>query len=349
MTFRFLSEAMTRVTATAAGALIAAGVSMSSAWAATELTVYTAIESDDLKRYAAAFERDNPDIKVKWVRDSTGIIAARLRAEKKNPQADVVWGLAATSLMILKAEGMTVPYTPKGVEKLDPRFVDSAKPPHWVGMDAWAAVICFNTVEAGKKGLPVPKTWRDLTNPVYKGAIVMPNPASSGTGFLQVTSWLQLFGDGGGWQYMDDLHKNVSWYTHSGSKPCRQAGAGEAPIGISFEFRGAREKAGGAPLELVVPTEGIGWDMEASTIIKGTKKLEAAKKLIDWSISEKAMNEYNQGYAVVAITALAKPVPHIPPNILQAMIKNDFDWAAKNQDAILAEWKKRFDGKSEKK
>lgn len=349
MKFRFLSEAMTRVTATAAGALIAAGVSMSSAWAATELTVYTAIESDDLKRYAAAFERDNPDIKVKWVRDSTGIILARLRAEKKNPQADVVWGLAATSLMILKAEGMTVPYTPKGVEKLDPRFVDSAKPPHWVGMDAWAAVICVNTVEAGKKGLPVPKTWRDLTNPVYKGAIVMPNPASSGTGFLAVNSWLQLFGDGGGWQYMDDLHKNVSWYTHSGSKPCRQAGAGEAPIGLSFEFRGAKEKTAGAPLELVVPTEGVGWDMEASTIIKGTKKLEAAKKLIDWSISEKAMNEYNQGYAVVAITALAKPVPNIPTNILQAMIKNDFDWAAKNQDAILAEWNKRYDGKSEKK
>lgn len=325
------------------------GLGVSAALAATELTVYTAIEAEDLKRYAGAFEKDNPDIKVKWVRDSTGVILARLRAEKKNPQADVVWGLAATSLMILKAEGMTTPYTPKGVDKLDPRFVDKAKPPHWVGMDAWAAVICYNTVEAKKKNLPVPKTWKDLTGPAFKGTIVMPNPASSGTGFLAVSSWLQMMGDGAGWQYMDELHQNVSRYTHSGSAPCKQAGAGETPIGISFEFRGAKEKTAGAPLELIVPTEGVGWDMEASTIIKGTKKLDAAKKLIDWSISEAAMKEYAVGYAVVGIPSAAKPVPNIPANIMQAMIKNDFEWAAKNQDAILAEWKKRYDGKSDKK
>lgn len=106
-----------------------------------------------------------------------------------------MWGLAATSLMILDQQGMLQPYAPKGVEKLSPAFVDKAKPPKWTGMDVWAATICFNTVEAAKKNLPKPESWADLTKPAYKGQIVMPHPASSGTGYLDVSAWLQMMGE----------------------------------------------------------------------------------------------------------------------------------------------------------
>src|SRR5437867_5669375 len=173
------------------------------------LTVYTAVEADDLKKYAARFNEDHPDIEIKWVRDSTGVVTAKLLAEKANPQADVIWGLAATSLLVLKPEGLLLPYAPKGVDKLDVQFRDKDNPPAWVGMDAWVAAICFNTVEAQKKGLPKPTSWKDLTKPVYKGTVVMPNPASSGTGFLDVSSWLQIFGEAEGSKYMDALHENI--------------------------------------------------------------------------------------------------------------------------------------------
>ncbi|MHC4048283.1 putative 2-aminoethylphosphonate ABC transporter substrate-binding protein, partial [Bradyrhizobium sp. 23AC] len=76
------------------------------------------------------FNQAHPDIKINGVRDSTGVITARLLAEKNNPRADVVWGLAATSLMLLQDEGMLLPYSPKGVEKLSPKFKDSAQPTH---------------------------------------------------------------------------------------------------------------------------------------------------------------------------------------------------------------------------
>ncbi len=319
------------------------------AMAETELTVYTAVEAEDLKKYAAKFNEDHPDIKIKWVRDSTGIVTAKLLAEKNNPQADVVWGLAATSLLLLKSEGMLEAYAPAGVEKLDPKFVDSSTPPTWVGMDAWVAAVCYNTVEAKKHDLTPPKSWKDLTDPKYKGHVIMPNPNSSGTGFLDVSSWLQMFGEEGGWKYMDDLHKNIARYTHSGSKPCKLAAAGEIPIGVSFAFRGAKSKAAGAPLEIIVPEEGVGWDMEATAIVAGTSKLDAAKKLVDWSITKKANEMYNAGYAVVAMPGVAKPVKHFPDNLLEKMIKNDFEFAANNRKRILSEWQKRYDSKSEPK
>jgi iron(III) transport system substrate-binding protein len=328
----------------AAGLLVASG-----AVAQTELTVYTAVEAEDLKRYAETFNKDHPDIKINWVRDSTGIVTAKLLAEKNNPQADVVWGLAATSLLLLKTEGMLEPYAPKGVEMLDPKFVDKSNPPAWVGMDAWVAAICYNTVEAGKLGLPVPTSWKDLTDPAYKGHVIMPNPNSSGTGFLDVSSWLQMFGEADGWAFMDALHENIARYTHSGSKPCKLAGSGEIPIGVSFAFRGAKEKTAGAPIDIIVPSEGVGWDMEASGIIAGTSKLEAAKTLIDWSITKTANEMYNTGYAVVAMPGVAKPVELFPVGLIDAMIDNDFEWAANNRKVILVEWQKRYDSKSEPK
>src|SRR3546814_16526356 len=70
-----------------------------------------------------------------------------------------------------------------------------SNPPPWVGQRAYAAVVCFNTIEAKKKNMPMPATWKDLTKPIYKGQVVMPNPNSSGTGFLDVSSWIQMWGE----------------------------------------------------------------------------------------------------------------------------------------------------------
>ena len=334
----------TTFTSLVAGALLA-----TAAVAETELTVYTAVEAEDLARYAETFNQSHPDIKINWVRDSTGIITAKLLAERDNPQADVVWGLAATSLLLLKSEGMLEPYAPAGVENLDPKFVDGDTPPAWVGMDAWVAAVCYNTVEAEKAGLTPPTSWKDLTDPMYAGHLIMPNPNSSGTGFLDVSSWLQLFGEEGGWEYMDALHENIARYTHSGSKPCKLAASGEIPIGISFAFRGAKSKAAGAPLEIIVPSEGVGWDMEATAIVAGTANLEAAQTLVDFTVTKEANVMYNTGYAVVAYPGVAQPVEHFPEGLLDAMIDNDFEFAANNRAAILKEWQGRYDGKSEPK
>jgi iron(III) transport system substrate-binding protein len=126
---------------TARLSLVAAAAAMafaSSAYAATTLTVYTALEADQVAAYKAAFEKANPDIDIKWVRDSTGVVTAKLLAEKNNPRADVIWGLAASSLAILDKEGMLTPYAPADLSKIDARYRSSANPPAWVGMDVWA-------------------------------------------------------------------------------------------------------------------------------------------------------------------------------------------------------------------
>ena len=314
-----------------------------------DLNVYTALETDQLKAYTEGFNKAYPNIDIKWTRDSTGVITSKLLAEKANPVADLVVGVSASSLAVFANEGMLQGYAPKGLDKISAQYRDPANPPMWVGMDVYGAAICFNTVEAQKLNLPKPETWQDLTKPVYKGRIVMPNPASSGTGYLDVTGWIQMWGDAKAWKFMDDLHANIAQYTHSGSKPCRQAGAGEFPIGVSFEYRAVTTKKSGAPIDIIFPTEGLGWDLEASGIMKTTKKLDAAKSLMDWLASTQAMELYSKNFAVLAMPGIAKPLEFVPADYEKRLVKNDFAWSAKNRDKIIAEWLKRYDAKSEPK
>lgn len=331
------------------GLLAACGISSAAAADKTQLLVYTALETDQLRVYKESFEKANPDIALKWVRDSTGVITAKLLAEKANPQADVVLGVAASSLAILDQEQMLAGYEPAGFKELNAKYSDAARPPRWVGMDVWGAALCFNTVEAQKRGLPRPETWKDLAKPVYKGQITMPHPASSGTGYFDVTAWLQMYGEQEGWKFMNALHENIAQYTHSGSKPCRQAGAGEFAIGISFEYRANQVKATGAPIEVIFPREGLGWDIEASAILKTTRNPAAARKLADWAASREANELYQKNFAIVLHQAVNKPNPAMPANYEQMLVKNDFAWAARQREAILTEWTRRYNAKSEPK
>ena len=126
----------------------------------------------------------------------------------------------------------------------------------WFATTGYYAGFCVNTDVLKKKNLPMPASWQDLTKPVYKGEIVMPNAASSGTGYLSVASILQRLKEPEGWNYLDALDKNMAEYTKSGSKPCKDAASGERAIGVSFEYVAAKMKKDGAPVEMVLPKEG---------------------------------------------------------------------------------------------
>ncbi|HQZ07115.1 MAG TPA: putative 2-aminoethylphosphonate ABC transporter substrate-binding protein [Burkholderiaceae bacterium] len=312
----------------------------------TKLTVYTALENDQLGPYKQAFEAANNDVEIAWVRDSTGVITARLLAEKDNPRADVIWGLGASSIALFDSMGMLQGYTPKGADQIKPVFRSDKNPMMWTGMDAWLAVMCYNTIEGGKKNMPKPTSWADLANPVYKDSVVMPNPASSGTGYQAVYAWLQIMGEKAGWEFMDKLHQNIAVYTHSGSAPCVQAAKGERVIGIGFDMRGAKEKTAGAPIDIILAKEGAPWDMEATAIVKGTKNMAAAQKVADFAISKGAYELYGKYYAIVGYPGMNPAPPNYPPSADSAMVKIDLSKMGAERSRILAEWTKRYDGKS---
>jgi iron(III) transport system substrate-binding protein len=312
----------------------------------TRLTVYTALENEQLAPFKAAAERAVPGIEIAWVRDSTGVITARLIAERANPRADVIWGLSVFSLLALEAQDMLEPYTPPGAAALRPNFRSPREPMTWTGMDAFVSAICFNRVVAQQRGLPRPSTWADLLNPAFRGQVAMPNPASSGTGFLTVAGWIGAQGEAAAWDFMTRLHENIQVYTHSGSAPCNNAARGEYAVGLSFDMRSVALRNQGAPIDVIVPTDGVGFDLEATAILRGARNLEAARRLVDWTVSREANELYGRFYALVAHPEVAPSVQNYPAEFAQRLVNQDFAAIAARREEILREWTRRFDGKS---
>ena len=141
-----------------------------------ELTLYTSLETDETEEYIRAAEVST-GLKINWTRFSTGVLGAKLLAEKQNPQADVVYGWAVTYLMDFTQRGFFIPYEPVDGEKIPAQFKDPDD--HWYAIDLYLAAFCVNTEKLNEYNLPMPKSWKDLTNPIYSGHLIMPNPASS--------------------------------------------------------------------------------------------------------------------------------------------------------------------------
>jgi iron(III) transport system substrate-binding protein len=88
--------------------------------------------------------------------------------------------------------------------------------------------------------------------------------------------------------------------------------------------------------------EGGGWDMDTAAILKGTKNLAAAKRLMDFAASRRANELYAKWVPLTAIEGVAPAPKNYPAEVAASMIKNDFAWAMENRDRIIAEWQKRY-------
>jgi hypothetical protein len=163
----------------------------------------------------------------------------------------------------------------------------------------------------------------------------MPSPLSSGTAFLAVNGWLTAFGEEGGWKYMDALHENITQYGHSGSAPCRQAAAGETVIGISYSTPGVKAINDGAPIKIILPEEGLGWEIEATALIKGAKNTDDARKLADWVSSREAAQISSKFLPITAYDDISELPPNYPEGEKEKLLKMDFASLAANREAVI--------------
>ncbi|CAO3415070.1 ABC transporter substrate-binding protein [Azospirillum endophyticum] len=324
----------------AAGTFLIAAAALPTVAQAGSVTVYTALEEDEIADYVAAAKKDLPDIDLKVLRLSTGDLGARMLAEAANPQHDVIWGWAVTNMLDPRVMALVEPYSAKGEDALPAAYRDAGG--RWFAATGYMAAFCVNTELLKAKNLPVPASWKDLANPVYKGEVVMPNPVSSGTGYLQIAAILQGQGNEKGWQFLKTLDGNVAQYIKSGSKPCKSARSGEYAIGTSLAFAAIKSVEEGFPIKMVIPTDGAGYELEASALMKTSKNKADAKRFLDWTLSPAAAALYTKYKEIVTIpgapVAKAAQEAGLPADLQKVLYPMDFAKSATERDAILQTW-----------
>lgn len=309
-----------------------------------KLVIYATFENEQINQYIGAFQKAHPNIAVEIISDSNGIIATRLLAEKDNPKADIIYGLSIYNMESLKP--MLAPLEIENLSSFNTLFVPKDSKPRYIGLSGVESVLIINEAELSKKSLPIPTSYKDLTNPLYKGLITMSNPTSSGTGYLSVVGFLTLFGEKEGFDFMSALDKNIALYTHSGSKPARMALSGEYPIGISLGYRGHKMLLDKQPISMIFPSEGYGIDIECVAMLQKDSTNPHAETFIKWATSKEAMALYAQNNVLVGIPQGTIPLGYPKES---KIIDIDFVAFSKKREEILTKWNALFDSKSEAK
>ena len=164
---------------------------------------------------------------------------------------------------------------------------------------------------------------------------------------LTVNGILQIMGNEEGWKYMEALNKNIASYTTSGSKPAKMAAAGECAIGISFGYRCAQLLDEGNPVQVVFPSEGCGWDVEANCLINKDKINPAAYTFLDWAISDDAMKEYATEYPITGRGVIGDIPKGYSDKPLDNLCDLDLEKAANDRDGIIEKFTPFLSGKQD--
>ncbi|MEM7117186.1 MAG: extracellular solute-binding protein [Chloroflexota bacterium] len=303
------------------------------------ITLY-ALPSSRNERYLAAFQREHPNIEVELVEDTAEQLTNLLVANANRPVADVVWGLPVANALQLEWLDLLKPYAPANLDSVDPRFRDSADPPHWVGTATRILVFCVNTDKTAELDLPIPNGWQDLLDPIYQGELTHPNPMTSGAGYLILATVLDQIGGAAGWDYLATLDSQIGAYAPRAGASCEAAAMGEVTIGISFDYRAIERIELGDPIRIVYPREGAGWDLEVNGLVRKNNIKPEAQLFLDWTLSETAVAEYAQDREMLAISENDghDNVVVVSQGAEPSLLDIDMPWVAANRERIMREW-----------
>ena len=326
-------------------ALAAAGAwSAMPAFADGELVVYCNVQEEWCRPMVNAFEKET-GIKVLMTRKSSGETYAQIKAEAANPKGDIWWGGTGDPHLQAAEEGLTEVYKSPRLAELQPwaiKFAETAKY-RSVGIYSGALGYSYNTADLAKRKLAEPKCWSDLIKPEFKGEVQVANPNSSGTSYTMLATLVQIMGEDKAFDYLKALHKNVNQYTKSGAAPARAVATGESLIGITFQHDAVTQVVSGAPVKVVSPCEGTGYEIGGMSIIKGAKNIENAKKWYDWALTPEAQGIAVGAKAYQVPSNKAAPTPAQAPKLTEIKLIN-YDFAKYGSSAershLLTRWDK---------
>ncbi len=303
----------------------------------------------DLVLYACLFDPDKLQVLFETFKQqygvnvtcldmSSGEALERIRAEKGNPQGDVLFGTTNLSHVNLAADGLLEPYKGVGWNQLP----DGAlKDPEgaWTGFYYGVIGFACSPERLAEIGADCPSSWDDLLNPVYKGEIVIASPAASGTSYTVLSGLAQMYGEDGAFEWYKKFDANVAQYTESGSAPGKLAAAGEYAVGIAFAHDIQVQQDKGLPVTINFPKEGTPFEIGGISIIKGTPHEAAAKAWVDYVFTP-AFQRYHNDVAHRIPVIQGVKLAEGSVGLEDVTLIDGYDptqWAAQ-RDPLVARW-----------
>ena len=301
-----------------------------------EVIIYTNIEENRSQLLQERVNEQFPDLDVKIQYLSTGNTAAKIKTEGTNVEADIVLGLETSYMESLKDNFVVL----NGLDGInDDHYLDGINPEHgqYYIWDQYSASITIDKKFFDDKGWAYPTSYEDLLDPKYAGLIAMPDPKSSGTGYMYYLNVMNLMGEEEGLAYFDKLSANIAQFTTSGSGPISLLVQGEVAIAMGMTYQGVEEINKGADFKVIEFDTGLLYNTTSIGIIKGKEADENVRKVFQWVNTEFSLYDKENFIPGKIFKEQTTRIENYPETVKLSDMTGIDDNAVK--ESLLAIWK----------
>ena len=248
-----------------------------------QIVIYTCANDDRIAHMTSTLQEKFPEYEFIVEYQSTSKLAAKLLAEGVNTDCDIVHDLSYLNMDALVEQDILADLSGYDTSI----YVDGIVPTkYYLPEVRTGGAIIINTEVLKAKGLERPTSYEDLLKPEYKGLISMPDPKSSGTGYMFLKCLVNAWGEEKAFDYFTKLSENILQFTSSGNGPVNALVQQEVAIGLGMITNAVTQINEGAPLEILIFEEGAPHSMYGQSIIKGKETNPAVKEVFDYIIKE---------------------------------------------------------------
>lgn len=294
--------------------------------------IYTSAEDYRIQYMQQRLNEEFPQYDVKIEYMPTGNHAAKLLAEGTETDCDITYDLEYTYLEKMAEAGILADLSDYDFSV----FCDDVnQSTHYMAEYRNGGAIIINKTVLDKYGLEIPASYNDLLKSEYKGLISMPNPYSSGTGYMFLLAMVNERGEAAAFDYFDDLSENILQFTSSGAGPVNALVQGEVAIGLGITGMAVTAINNGAALEIIFFEEGSPYALYGQGIIAGKETRDAVREVYDFLYGTYGYENCEKFFPEPIYKEHRYTVENYPNNIKYCDMSNN---TATEKERLLSMW-----------
>jgi len=292
---------------------------------------YTSTPLPQAQKIANAFEKEH-GIKVELFRSGGSAVLRRFQQEIDAGRiaADVLTTSDPAAAAMLGRKGVFVAFKPKNFDKVP----DAAKDKDGFFV-AQRLNLMTNYLRSDKvPAADEPKTWNDLTNPKYKGKMVIGDPSFTSL----LVSVVGMMSKERGWGFYEKLRANDTMVVQGNQQAADMLKRGERLIAVgALDSYAAEDRAAGHPMKTLYPSDGVFVIPSPTSVVKGSPNPNAAKLFAEYQISDEVQKIFPADGGFAARSDMPAPAGSPPLSSLK-ILAVDYDYIEKETPRI----KRRF-------
>jgi iron(III) transport system substrate-binding protein len=298
-----------------------------------EVRIFSSSEDFRIEYLQKRLNEQFPNYKITIDYTTTGNLAAKLKAEGTATDCDIIGELDSAYL-----EGILDNLADISFIDSSP-FLDELVPAHhkYLPFVKSSGCIVINESFLAARKIPVPASYQDLIKPEYKGALSMPNPKSSGTGYFFLKNLVNTMGEDAAFAWFDKFADNVLQFTSSGSGPINALSQGEAGVGLGMTFQAVTKINDGIPLKIIFFEEGSPYTMYGMAIIKGKETRKPVRDVFEFYVNTLTREDKELFTPEQIFKVQENNIPNYPKNVKTADMTGIESLSEKER--LLARWK----------